>query len=257
MSRPVKNTEHYARIIDSNGTSINVGQQAVGNSISVVTATSHNPPINVSKVGGQPITLGQKGATSAIPVVHSSDIDISMRLAYVGNKAFSLGQVANASSISVVTANSHNVPTNITQVGGSNLSLGTQSAGNSLPVTYSSNGNAVPIRSTAIGTHGNLIVDINGVDLVNAGNNSLAVNCSNVSIISVFGNISDPATIVLQQSQDNNANNWFTTGETFVHSENGGADFYMHLGTAGAKYYRLLYEEASVVNVTGATLAGK
>lgn len=251
MSRPVKNTEHYSRILDSDGTAITIGQQAVGNSISIVTATGHNAQTNLKQVGGATITLGQKAASGAIPVVHSSDVDVSMRLAYVGNKAFSLGQAATSSSISIVAATSHNVPTDIRQINGSTLNLGPQTSNNSIPVVLA-NDSIVPVRSSPIGEHGNLLTNANG-DIVNSNGTSLVVNCSNASVISVFGNASDAAVIALQQSQDNN--NWYPTGESFV--GNGASNFYINLGAAGAIYYRLLYEDATVVTITGATLAGK
>lgn len=60
------------------------GQKPSANSLSVVTASDHTVPANITKVSNAPLTLGQKTSASSIPVVLASDQSITVGSLDVG-----------------------------------------------------------------------------------------------------------------------------------------------------------------------------
>jgi hypothetical protein len=242
MAKTLHNEERYVRLLAGDGTALTEtgGALDIAGTVSlsgdVTSATHDNLNCNANlQISDTDLAFGQGLMDASIPVVIASN-QTSVNVSDASAQT-SLATIAGAISGSEVQAD----------------------IVASLPAGDNNIGNVDIVTTPVVGTHGNANPSptLTGS---NTWDNSSSIDCQYHSKLSAFGSVNPDTqvTVKLQQSQNNS--DFYDTGVAWVSMGVSAQDFQLSIDNAGARYYRLAYQETDatpgVTNNVG-TIAAK
>jgi len=238
---------------------------AVGPSVTIPisTLTALDVTSNLAEVHGSVITLGQKTSANSLPVTLPSDqggLNVTSNLSYVNGQTISLGQTTNALSIPVVLA-SDDIPSVSSNIAGvdDSAKISSSTTGSAFQVgMYGWNGSQW--RQANVSTTGNLKVEselephagsqgnLANADAYTNGSNTVAIDVSNKTLLTLFGNKSDTSNGVQPQISADGTNYYDMDFEVYPNFTTG--DFFQNIENVAVNHFRLKYNGAGTATAT-------
>jgi len=232
-----------------------IGSVASGVSFPITTASDLG--VNLKQVSGSSISLGQQTKGSCLPVVMASDVDAGVDLNKVGGTAVSLGETTAASSIPVVLASDKDVGVKLETIEatakGSDSTLSTAlQAG-----IYGYDGSNW--RQVNVSTGGNLKVEnelenhsgsqgnLENAGSVTSGDVSTAIDVSNSTLVTIFGNTNDTANPIDIQVSANGSNYYPMNFQIYP---DGSGNFFESINDICVNNIRLKFNGTATVTAT-------
>jgi len=223
-------TELDTNLVKVGGTAITLDQQVMTNSLPVVIASDQTAvfvknetgdplDIDVLKFGGTDVTLGEKSMSASIPVVIADD--------------------QTPVSVSPATAN------NATLAAAQQVAVFGHDGANYRRLNCSTGGN-LKVESELenhSGTQGNLS---NAASVI-SGDFSSAIDTSNHTLLTLFGNTSDTTSAITPQVSANGTD-YYPAGFDIYPDSNG--NFYQNFPNVASNNFRLKYNGTATVTAT-------
>jgi hypothetical protein len=245
--------------ISSNSFAVNSSLQqeielsSVKAGVTVPISSTGDLGVDLVKVGNAAIDLGQETSSGSIPVVLASDDTVNINIDQVGSVSVDLGQELSASSFPVVISSDQSTVA-VTPATGDNAILssiqevgifGHDSGGDYRRLNCSTAGN-LKVESELedhSGSQGNL----ENASSVVSGDVSTAVDTSNHTLLTLFGNTTDTSNgIIPQISAD--GTNYYPAGIEIYPDSNG--DFYQNFPNITVNNFRIKFQGTATVTAT-------
>lgn len=251
-----------ANIAEVQGLPLNLGTQVAAQSLPVTIASDTLPlevTSNIALVQGAGISLGQKAKAQSFPVTLASDEDtLNINIESVSQTSLDFGQEPMVSSLPVVVASDQTaVASNIYYVD-DNAKINSATTSSAFQVgNYGWDGSNW--RQMNVSSGGNLKVESELEDhqgsegnLANSlaytdGDTSTAIDVSNHTLLTVFGDKTDTSNSIQPQVSADNSN-WYNI-DFQLYPDTGG-NFFNNLNDIAINYFRLKFTGAGTCTAT-------